>query len=200
MDIPILDLTLPPQYDHPPPFPSLNYDLPTYARTAAADERILISSPVVPQRCATSSTVPTEYAYETKRLRLNLGPRTSHIKVPCYGWNATVEGYLDVSDFARAQAVKLTVAVSDQKLTYLNLIDRLFIARGICYVNRHQSGNEPLYIGSGSLIHPQHDMEAPRSITCPNPFPLFFPTALFYKGDKDSTTSKLCDGDARFGS
>jgi len=112
MDTPIFDLASPPRYDHPPPFSSLGYDLPVYARTAAADERILISEPVSSHA---TSAAPREYVYETKRLRLNLGPKTRPIQVPCYGWNATVEGYVDVPGLARAQAVRLTVTVSTER-------------------------------------------------------------------------------------
>jgi hypothetical protein len=111
MDTPILDLSSPPRYDYPPPFSSLTYGLPTYARTAAADERILISEPVAPHA---ASTAPREYAYETKRLRLNLGPKIWPTQFPCYGWNSTVDGYVDVPDLARARAVKLTVTVSNR--------------------------------------------------------------------------------------
>jgi len=111
MDTPILNLTSPPRYDHPPPFSSLSYDLPTYARTAAADERILISEPLA---SVAASAGPREYVYESKWLRLNLGPKVWPIKAPCYGWNATVEGYVDVPDLARARAVRLTVAVSNR--------------------------------------------------------------------------------------
>jgi len=109
MDTPIFDLTSPPRYEGPTPFSYLGQDLPTYARTAAADERILISEPVTPHA---ASAAPTEYVYESKRLRLNLGPKTWPVQVPCYGWNATVEGFVDVPGLARARAVKLTVAVS----------------------------------------------------------------------------------------
>lgn len=109
MDTPILDLASPPRYDHPPPFAFLGHDLPTYARTAAADERILISEPVASRATSVASR---EYVYETKRLRLNLGPKRWPIQVPCYGWNATIEGYVDVSDLASTRAVKLTVTVS----------------------------------------------------------------------------------------
>jgi hypothetical protein len=111
MDTPILDLASPPRYDHITPFCSLGQDLPIYARTAAADERILISEPVTPRA---ASAAPTEYVYETKRLRLNLGPKKWPTQVPCYGWNATVEGFVDVPGLARARAIKLTVAVSNR--------------------------------------------------------------------------------------
>lgn len=112
MDTPILDLASPPRYDLPPPFSPFSQDLPIYARTAAADERVLISEPVA--RYAASAT-PREYNYETKRLRLNLGPKTWPIQVPCYGWNATINGYVDVPGLARARAIKLTVSVSNRK-------------------------------------------------------------------------------------
>ena len=111
MDTPILDLTLPPRYDRPPPFSFLGQDLPNYTRTAAADERILISEPVAPH---TASGAAREYVYETKRLRLNLGPKAWPIHVPCYGWNATVKGYVDVPGLASARATKLMVAVSNR--------------------------------------------------------------------------------------
>jgi hypothetical protein len=114
MDTPIVDLSSPPRYDQPPPFSSLTYGLPTYARTAAADERVLISEPAAPHERLTSPATPREYVYETKRLRLNLGPKTLPIQVPCYGWNAIVQGYVDVPDLPRSRAVRLTVAVSNR--------------------------------------------------------------------------------------
>lgn len=127
MDTPILDLASPPQYDRPPPFSPFSQDLPIYARTAAADERILISEPVAPHA---ASATPREYIYETKRLRLNLGLKTWPLQVPCYGWNATVDGYVDVPGLARARAIRLTVAVSNriQNLSHRHSTDKLFIA------------------------------------------------------------------------
>ena len=111
MDTPILDLASPPRYDYPPPFSSLSHPLPIYAHTAAADERILISEPAAEHA---TSAAPREYVYETKKLRLNLGPKKWLIQAPCYGWNAAVEGYVDVSDLVRARAVRLTVSVSNR--------------------------------------------------------------------------------------
>lgn len=127
MDTAILDLSSPPRYDRPPPFSPVGQDLPIYARTAAADERILISEPVAPHA---APAAPREHIYETKRLRLNLGPKIWPIQVPCYGWNATVDGYVDVPGLARARAIRLTVAVSDriQNLSHQNSTDELFIA------------------------------------------------------------------------
>ena len=127
MDIPILDLASPPRYDRPPQTSPFSQDLPIYARTAAADERILISEPVAPHA---ASAAPREYIYETKRLRLNLGPKKWPIQVPCYGWNATVDGYVDAPGLARDRATKLTIAVSRriQSLSHQHSTDKLFTA------------------------------------------------------------------------
>jgi hypothetical protein len=109
--------TPPPPSDSPPDFAAsvnvnpalpLSGEPPYYSRNAAADERIVLAQPVAPR--STETRAPhTEYLFESARMELNMGPKKYPVKVPCYGWNQDIEGYVAVKDFKAATKITVTV-------------------------------------------------------------------------------------------
>lgn len=95
-------------YAHAPSPPPSNKELPDYAPIAAADELVVDSQPLADRPFISGASV--QYLFTSERLNLNLGPKILPVRVPCYGREATVSGFVEVLDWRNA--AKLTVTVS----------------------------------------------------------------------------------------
>jgi len=96
----------PPSYLDPPAFVPEG-ELPDYHRNAAADERIVLAEPQAPRP---STGARTDYIFRSPRLELNLGEKKWPVKLPCYGWEGTVNGTLLVNDFKAVTRIVVTVS------------------------------------------------------------------------------------------
>jgi len=99
-----------PPYVDPITFPA-DGELPAYSRNAAADERVISAKPTLPIATTTTSSAASRFVFESSRLKLDLGERKWPVKVPCYGWNGTVEGSVYVRKFKAVLSITVTVSI-----------------------------------------------------------------------------------------
>jgi hypothetical protein len=85
-----VDANAPPSYVAPS-------SLPVYTADAQPNERTICTAGANTHALPSVIGDPSqEYQYKNGRLKLNLGPKTPGLFRPAYGWNGTVDGYVQV--------------------------------------------------------------------------------------------------------